>query len=1011
MTAKNISQLVGADGKPAAAATSAPGCFIHDNEAVRNFANMEWAKPFSQPHSNNKVDFYVTGEEYFNALATAIEGAHESIFIAGWQINFDVELKAGGKTLFEYLEAAIDKNKNLRIYVMPWLSPKVGVDTGDFETMLAIFQLNAGMPAPARAFALPAIGQSDMPGGLGIGFSHHQKLVVIDQKRAFVGGIDVAYGRRDNGKFSLKHDGRTGNELYNTCVPAVYELTHMDQTKYLTRAELTAACFDGKFGSVSQFITSAPMEAIAKPQDVMKSVSDFKKDTYKRVSDWWTNTDLLPEFVHKAADIPVDAAQDLSRWAYKKLDTNVKEMLDRLRKSGSANAADFSAALIAWLNNANMEQLPHRLRSGTVELIEAFVISTLGYLSGAADQHAVRYANLKKMRKMVPPSGKVISVDQPRMPWHDVHSSIEGAAVTDLCRNFILRWNGIAHRYESSQTSIGSNPILKKIFNGLGLQNKPRLKVPRLPAPPAYDKQDKSGTCWVQVLRSAPLTMQRDEERAISSVPKPAPAAMAQNNCLKAMLTAIQGAQKFIYIEGQFFQSECGEDPTAKDRLSGPMAALLDITSSKQYEKYSRQLEIFAVPAENIPSSIRWSQVDDVLADTKGKGADFMNDLYAVLKNIAAVKASKLMGREQKNLLNPIGEALANRIDAAVRDGLAFHVYMVVPVHPEGTLNTLNIMSQLHLTMQSLIFGNDSLVNRIRRSLLAAQLKEKNKNLTHAAAMKIARSYEAEQLIERVGDEWKNYLTLLNLRNWDTLGKRPVTEQIYVHSKLLIADDRVAILGSANINDRSQLGNRDSELAVVIRDDAKTKIRLNGIDSDLVSAKVHDLRVRLWRKLFGLADGAARPASTLTSVIDHPVASASIEAIQKISEKNADSYSKSFPFLAHISENPSSIWPTWDNAQKKLKFHMPFSERFWRANEVRDELFTWDAKQRAPETEPVGIQGFIVALPLSWTMNENNISGMNLTMLAQRQAQDHDDEGIQVAASSPSSSETIDTNA
>lgn len=61
---------------------------------------------------------------------------------------------------------------------------------------------------------------------------------------------------------------------------------------------------------------------------------------------------------------------------------------------------------------------------------------------------------------------------------------------------------------------------------------------------------------------------------------------------------------------------------------------------------------------------------------------------------------------------------------------------------------------------------------------------------------------------------WQGYLTLLNLRNWDVLDGRPVTEQSYLHSKLIIADDRVAILGSANINDRSQSGNRDPELAV-----------------------------------------------------------------------------------------------------------------------------------------------------------------------------------------------------
>ena len=39
---------------------------------------------------------------------------------------------------------------------------------------------------------------------------------------------------------------------------------------------------------------------------------------------------------------------------------------------------------------------------------------------------------------------------------------------------------------------------------------------------------------------------------------------------------------------------------------------------------------------------------------------------------------------------------------------------------------------------------------------------------------------------------------------------------VYVHSKLLVADDSVAIVGSANINQRSLAGSRDTELAVVM---------------------------------------------------------------------------------------------------------------------------------------------------------------------------------------------------
>ena len=37
-----------------------------------------------------------------------------------------------------------------------------------------------------------------------------------------------------------------------------------------------------------------------------------------------------------------------------------------------------------------------------------------------------------------------------------------------------------------------------------------------------------------------------------------------------------------------------------------------------------------------------------------------------------------------------------------------------------------------------------------------------------------------------------------------------------MHSKIIIIDDKIAVIGSANINDRSMMGDRDSELAVVV---------------------------------------------------------------------------------------------------------------------------------------------------------------------------------------------------
>lgn len=56
----------------------------------------------------------------------------------------------------------------------------------------------------------------------------------------------------------------------------------------------------------------------------------------------------------------------------------------------------------------------------------------------------------------------------------------------------------------------------------------------------------------------------------------------------------------------------------------------------------------------------------------------------------------------------------------------------------------------------------------------------------------------------------------------------PVTEQVYIHSKLMIVDDDVVLLGSANINDRSLLGSRDSEIAAIIEDSKKVPSFMDG---------------------------------------------------------------------------------------------------------------------------------------------------------------------------------------
>jgi phospholipase D1/2 len=985
-----ITQIVTPAGKPAAVATKATGWFIHDGQKVESFPEYQWGDAFSEPSSGNDVEFFFTGAQYFSAIREAIQKAKSKIYITGWQINFDVRLADDGLTLYEHLRAAMEKNTALKVYIMPWMSPKIGVDTGDFDTLLAMAQLNAGKAKDAkenpeqRAFTLLAMEQTDMPGSLAIGYSHHQKLVVVDDEIAFVGGIDLAYGRRDTGAFHLEAVGRTGSELYNPCIPPMHTITSAEGRAYVYRWELFSGCFNGAASWTGEFIFSASALPIAYTVDGMSAANGYVREQAAGISNYIGSIEFMPKWVGKAQAKITDVVVTGGKNVYHQADKQSGGVLEDGRSAASAGAADAVKATGLWLHDAVLVDLPANVEAAASKQIRSFVLAMQTRVQASADKLDVRYENLEFRRRLYPRGGKIISAAQPRMPWHDVQCAIRGPSVSDLSRNFVDRWNGLAHLYETTELRQATDAAVKKSLDQMG-QTGPAPLIRRLEAPPARTKQGNGAEkkVWVQVLRSAPCKMLRDEAAA-KKAPQPQ---LAQNNCLKAMLTAIQGAKYFLYIEGQFFQSAYGGDTTSKNKASySPMAAMTDITTSPRWKKYKEELGLKDVSQEDILKELNFLKVSKVTGDKS-----FMKDLNFSLKNAAAARASQALGKEQKDLLNPIGLALVKRIERAIADDMPFHVYMVLPVHPEGTLDTLNIMTQVHYTMQSLVFGELSLINGIRRAILAGDMVKKKKEMRMADALAQVAQYPLKDVVQLVRNRWMQYLTLLNLRNWTMLKDpvtkkdRPVTEQIYVHSKLLIADDLVAILGSANINDRSQLGDRDSELAVIIRDDVSVVKQIDGESTTSVSAKVHDLRRNLWWKLFGLLDGARLPAESLRGVIETPASKNTWKAIQKIAYDNAVAYQNAFSYLPKVTGESSSIWPTWDLKSNRLEHYMPFQEFFWRNKteiDKREASFTWEASSRTDDKAPKGVQGFIVALPVTWTAGENNDSRMNRSLLA-----------------------------
>jgi phosphatidylserine/phosphatidylglycerophosphate/cardiolipin synthase-like enzyme len=461
--------------------------------------------------------------------------------------------------------------------------------------------------------------------------------------------------------------------------------------------------------------------------------------------------------------------------------------------------------------------------------------------------------------------------------------------------------------------------------------------VPSTPAP--QPKAVPTGVA-VRVLRSAPLKLCVQEAQARGDKVMPV---CEQREIQTQMVNLIRDATDFVYIENQFYQTA------------------------------------FGIPSIDV--EVRPGQADLTSGPMKFMKESRMNRIKSELSSAGGAGGKVLFPA------NEIGKALGDRITRAVRWGRPFHVYMVLPVHPEGRLDDITIVGQIHWTMQSLVFADYSLINCVRRAIAARKLcknplsEDAWDEALRGAGTPSGKKAPYENVTEA---EWSKYLTLLNLRTCERVDGAVRTEQIYIHSKLLIVDDRHVILGSANINDRSQSGKRDSELAVMLFDNEKEKKTISKYIC-CVNTLARQLRVGLWRKHFAL-DGAneiVKAAKDMTAFIERPAAEATIKAIQKLASENAEIYEKVFVHVPWSKTNGltgkqtgASIWPVClmgADAPERAKL-MPFHNDFWLPENVS-------------LIEPKGITGFFTKLPINWTIGENNHPGkMSVMALTQNES-------------------------
>jgi len=203
---------------------------------------------------------------------------------------------------------------------------------------------------------------------------------------------------------------------------------------------------------------------------------------------------------------------------------------------------------------------------------------------------------------------------------------------------------------------------------------------------------------------------------------------------------------------------------------------------------------------------------------------------------------------------NDIPERIVQRILRANHEKKPFHVYIVMPMFPEGdpvSMGNLEVRINEWRTIE----------------------------------------YMIGELSRKLGSKilWKKYISFYFLANWQEveLSRRSRQHErpnivrdhwrymIYVHSKLMIVDDRHMLFGSCNLNDRGLAGGGDSEIACGV---------WPSHGESAGAATVKAFRKRLWQEHWGEdIPGCDTPASCVDEAARR--ADANYENFRRMSAK------------------------------------------------------------------------------------------------------------------------------
>ncbi|OIT24712.1 PREDICTED: phospholipase D zeta 1-like [Nicotiana attenuata] len=424
----------------------------------------------------------------------------------------------------------------------------------------------------------------------------------------------------------------------------------------------------------------------------------------------------------------------------------------------------------------------------------------------------------------------------PRMPWHDVHCALWGPPCRDIARHFVQRWN---HAKRSKAPNEQTIPLLMPQHH---------MVLPH------YMGRSRDVEAETKTAELNPEDLNGQDPFPSGSPPEDIPLLLPQ--------------------EADCNEGASSEDEKLADDLHRPdlQSQMKTYQQDNWWETQERVAEEVSTDeladvgpwvrchCQVIRSVSQWSAGTTQTEESIHKA---YCSLIEEAKHFVFIEnqffISGLAGDE--TISNRVADALYRRILRAHKENRCFRVIIVIPLLPgfQGGLDDIGaatVRALMHWQYRTISKSNNSILHNLNALL---------------------------------GPETRDYISFYGLRTYGQLSDvGPMfTSQVYVHSKVMIVDDRIALIGSSNINDRSLLGSRDSEICVVIEDKDFIDSSMDG--KPWKAGKfAFSLRISLWAEHLGLH------AEEICQIKD-PVADSSYKDIwMATAESNATIYQDVF---------------------------------------------------------------------------------------------------------------------